>query len=92
MKLKKAGIITKIVVIALLVYGLIMLAVLVGKIGEVRAEQDLLRQEAQALEIRNAELDYAIEHSTDDAVISDIARDELGLVESDEQVFYDSDD
>lgn len=91
MKLKKAGIITKIVVIALLVYGLIMLAVLVGKINEVRAEQDLLRQEAQSLEIRNAELDYAIEHSTDDSVISDIARDELGLVESDEQVFYDSD-
>lgn len=91
MKLKKAGIITKLVVIALLVYGLITLVVLVGKISDVNAEQDLLRQEAQELEIRNAELDYAIEHSTDDDVISDIARDELGLVEPDEQVFYDSD-
>ena len=91
MKLKKAGIITKLVVIALLIYGLITLVVLVGKISDVNAEQDLLRQEAQELEIRNAELDYAIEHSTDDDVISDIARDELGLVEPDEQVFYDSD-
>ena len=91
MKLKKAGIITKTVIIALLVYGLVTLAVLVGKIDDVRAEQDILRSEAQELEIRNAELDYAIEHSTDDEVISDIARDELGLVESDEKVFYDSD-
>ncbi len=91
MKLKKAGIITKLVVIALLIYGLITLVVLVGKISDVNAEQDLLRQEAQELEIRNAELDYVIEHSTEDDVISDIARDELGLVEPDEQVFYDSD-
>ena len=91
MKLKKAGIITKIVVIALLIYGLVTLVVLSGKIGDIKAEQNLLRQEAQELEIRNAELDYAIEHSTDDDVISDIARDELGLVQPDEQVFYDSD-
>lgn len=91
MKLKKAGIITKIVVIALLAYSLITLAVLAGKIDDVQAEQDLLRSQAQSLEIRNAELDYAITHSTDDDVISDIARDELGLVNSDEQVFYDSD-
>jgi len=91
MKLKKAGIITKIVVIALLIYGLVTLVVLSGKIGDIKAEQNLLRQEAQELEIRNAELDYAIEHSTDDDVISDIARDELGLVHPDEQVFYDSD-
>ena len=91
MKLKKAGIITKIVVIALLVYGFVTLVVLMGKIDDVKAEQDLLRQEAQDLEIRNAELDYAIEHSTDDEVISDIARDELGLVDPEDKVFYDSD-
>ena len=34
MKLKKASIITKIVVIALLVYGLVTLAVLMGKIND----------------------------------------------------------
>ena len=45
MKLKKAGIITKIVIIALLVYGLVTLAVLMGKINDVNAEKDLLRQE-----------------------------------------------
>ena len=44
MKLKKASIITKIVVIALLVYGLVTLAVLMGKINDVNAEKDLLRQ------------------------------------------------
>lgn len=91
MKLKKAGIITKIVVIALLVYGLVTLVVLAGKIDDVKAEQALLSQEAQELEVQNAEMDYAIEHSTDDDVISDIARDELGLVDPDDKVFYDSD-
>lgn len=91
MKLKKASIITKIIVIVLLAYGLITLTVLAGKIGDVQAEQDLLRQQAQDLEIHNAQLEYSIEHSTEDDVIADIAKDELGLVGSDEQVFYDSD-
>ena len=90
MKLKKAGIITKIVVLVLIIYAVVTLITLMGKISEVHAERDAFRQQAADIEIHNAELEYAVSNSTDDDVISDIARDELGLVGPDEKVFYDS--
>lgn len=90
MKLKKAGIITKIIVLVLVVYAAVTIVRLQGKTSLVRAEQDSLRQKIAELEINNAELQYAIDNSTDDDVIAGIARDELGLVGPDEKVFYDS--
>ena len=87
---KKASIVTKIVVVALLVYGIITIFSLVEKIGDVQAQKELLKTEAQELEIHNAELRYFVENSTDDDVIAAVARDELGLIKFDEKVFYDS--
>jgi cell division protein DivIC len=92
MKLKKASLITKIVIIALFVYAAVTIVSLMGKTAQQNAESEALRQEAADLEIHNAELEYAIDNSTDDDVIADIAHKELGLVASDEQVFYDSND
>lgn len=90
MKLKKAGIITKIVILFLVVYAVVTIVSLQGKTSAVRAEQDALRQEIAELEINNAELEYAIENKDNDDVIAGIARDELGLIGPDEKVFYDS--
>ena len=90
MKLKKAGIITKIVILVLVVYAVVTIVSLQGKTSAVRAEQDALRQEIAELEINNAELEYAIENKDNDDVIAGIARDELGLIGPDEKVFYDS--
>ena len=90
MKLKKAGIITKIVILVLVVYAVVTSVSLQGKTSAVRAEQDALRQEIAELEINNAELEYAIENKDNDDVIAGIARDELGLIGPDEKVFYDS--
>ena len=90
MKLKKAGIITKIVILVLVVYAVVTIVSLQGKASAVRAEQDALRQEIAELEINNAELGYAIENKDNDDVIAGIARDELGLIGPDEKVFYDS--
>lgn len=90
MKLKKAGIITKIVILVLVVYAVVTIVSLQGKASAVRAEQDALRQEIAELEINNAELEYAIENKDNDDVIAGIARDELGLIGPDEKVFYDS--
>ena len=90
MKLKKAGIITKIVILVLVVYAVVTIVSLQRKTSAVRAEQDALRQEIAELEINNAELEYAIENKDNDDVIAGIARDELGLIGPDEKVFYDS--
>ena len=40
----------------------------------------------------NAELQYGIDHSTDDHTIEDIAREKLGLVKPGEVIFYDTGD
>ena len=36
----------------------------------------------------NSEMEYALEHQNDDDVKEDIARDKLGLVDPDEQIYY----
>ena len=90
MKLKKAGIITKIVVIVLALYAVIMLIILTGKSAQVKAQKEALRQQAMELEIENAELEYSIEHSGEDSTVADIAHDEMDLVGANEKVFYDT--
>ena len=90
MKLKRAGLITRIIIILLLIYALITLFGLRSKMAELKAENAALEQQKTELEVQNAELEYKLEHSDDDDVISDIARDELGLVGANDQIYYDS--
>ena len=42
---------------------------------------------ADALEMENADLQYAIDHKDDDKVKEQIARDELGLIKEGETVY-----
>lgn len=89
MKLKKAGIITKIVIIVLAVYAVVMIVKLTGKTSQLKAQKEALRQQAMEIEVKNAELEYSIEHIGEDDTVADIAHDQ-GLVGADEKVFYDS--
>jgi cell division protein FtsL len=90
MKLKRAGLITKIVVFVLIVYSAVTLIGLKTKIDSLQDKKDALQQEVTDKEISNAALEYELAHSDDDDTIADIARDELGLVAPGEIVFYDS--
>jgi len=90
MKLKKAGIITKIVIIAIVIYASVTLISLRRQIADASARQETLQQQIAEMEAANAELEYALEHSSDEDVLAGIARDELGLVGADEKVFYDN--
>ena len=87
MKVKKAGLLTKLVVLALLI-GLAIMLLDLGKQTAERENQidDLEAQRAAQIQV-NADLQDDLEHSDDLESQMDIARDELGLVVPGEKVF-----
>lgn len=89
MKFKKAGIITKIVIAALLVYAVVSLVTVRSKTTALNAQTQQLQQQVTDMTQSNAELEYKIEHSEDADTIEEIARDKLGLVKPGEKIFYD---
>lgn len=89
MKFRRAGLITKIVILAIIVYAGITLVTLKVQVSDARVQRDELQTKVDAELQRNTELQYAIDHSTDPDTISDIARSKLGLVKPGEKIFYD---
>ncbi len=89
MKFKKAGIITKILIAALLVYAVVSLVTVRSKTAALNAQTQQLQQQVTDMTQSNAELEYKIEHSEDADTIEEIARDKLGLVKPGEKIFYD---
>ena len=90
MKLRRSGVLTKIIVFALIIYAVVSLISLRGRIEEARKELTETRRLVAEKEFSNAELKYEIENHDDPDVIADIARSALGLVLPGEIVFYDS--
>ena len=89
MKLKRAGIITKIVIAAMIVYAVVSLTGLKPQIESAKKHQQELQESVERVMQENAELQYDIEHAADDETIEDIARSKLGLVKPGEVIFYD---
>ena len=90
MKLRRAWLITKIVVIVLVIYAAVTLISTKSKIETMEQRKEDLQQQVTDKTITNAALTYEIEHKGDDETIADIAREQLGLVSPGEIVFYDS--
>jgi len=84
---KKASLITKLVVLALLIYLATTLLNLRGQINAARADQSGLNQQVAEQSEKNAELSDAVENSDDPDRIAAVARDKLGLVKPGEKVF-----
>ena len=89
MKIKRAGLLTKIVIAGLLLYAVITLIGWRGREVKAQAEQAQLASQVAALTEQNAGMRYDIDHSADPGVIEGIARDKLGLVKPGEKIFYD---
>lgn len=89
MKFKKAGLITKIVVLALTAYLALSLIGMRGQIAQARSDRERMAAEVKSLAAANAAIEYEIGHSTDQATIESIARERLGLVLPGETVYYD---
>lgn len=88
MQVKKAGLLTKIVVLALLIYMATALLDLRGKLQDYQAEQAALSAQVAQAQQENAELAHAIEHKDDPDVLEQVAR-EKGFVKPGEKLFVD---
>lgn len=89
MRVKRASLITKIVIIAIMLYAGVTLVSLKVQVANARAQRDELQNQVSSTTQTNTELKYAIDHSTDPETIEDIARNKLGLVKPGEKIFYD---
>ncbi|MCI2106174.1 MAG: septum formation initiator family protein [Intestinimonas sp.] len=86
-KTKKAGILTKLVILALLIYLATTLLNLHGQISRAQTQLDALNQQVAQQTQRNAALTDDVTNSGDPDRITEIARDKLGLIEPGEKVF-----
>lgn len=90
MKTIRAGFITKIVLLALIVYLSITLLNLRGKIQSANAALLDVQAQTVAQAADNAALQEDIEHGSDPDTVLQIAKEKLGLVEQGEVVFFDT--
>lgn len=88
MKLKRAGFLTKIVVLALLIYMATSLLDLRGQIQTAQVQRDTLARQVSDQRQENQELEAAIENSDDPEMLEQVAR-EKGHVKQDEIVYID---
>jgi len=87
MKYRKVGAVTVIVIAVIIIYAVVTLSDLRGRIAQAQSERAGLEQQIADADAANAELRHSIENSEDDEVIEGIARDKLGLVMPGERVF-----
>ncbi len=90
MKLKRASLVTKITILAIIVFAAISLVSINLQITQAQQKRDSLQKEVDSAMQTNTELQYAIDHSTDEETIEDIARGKLGLVKPGEKIFFDA--
>ena len=90
MKLKRADLITKLVILLLIAFALFSIISIRAKTAALREEIAALQAEAAELETENAELEYYVDHQDDDDVIGSIARKYWNYVYPNEKVYYDS--
>lgn len=86
-KVKRAGLLTKIVICILLVYLCMTLLSLQDRIDDTKEQVQTLHQQVQDQTQENTELANAIENSKDPSHIRDIAREKLDLAEPNEWIF-----
>lgn len=91
MKLKKASLLTKLLILALCVFALASLVTLQGQIRAKRAQGDQLEEEKMYAEQEQKELQEDIKAFGSPESIIKIARERLGMVAEGEIIFYDAD-
>lgn len=88
MTFKRTGFLAKIVVLALLIYMVISLLDLRGKIQDVQAQRDILARQVTDQRLENQKLEDAIANRDDPEMLEQVARDR-GYVHENEILFID---
>ena len=88
MRFKRAGFLTKIIVLALLIYMATSLLDLRGRIQGVDEVRSALAQQVADQQLENQALAAAIENSDDPEMLEQVARDR-GLVKQGEELYVD---
>ena len=91
-KTKRASLLTKAVILAVLVVVSISLLDLRARLSSAEQTRDALQQQVDEQAQYNAELQDDINNSDDPDVILEVAKERLGLVGKDEVIFYDTTD
>lgn len=86
MKMKKAGLITKLVVLALLIGLSITLLDMRAQLQDAQSQKDVLTLQRDAQSQVNADLRDAVDNKDDPARIEDFARNSAGLVKPGEDI------
>ena len=90
MKVKRAGMATKLLVLVLMAALAAALLTTQAKLNAAQADREDLARQIQAQQEVNAALADDIAHSGDPESLADIARSKLGMLEPDEIEFVDS--
>lgn len=88
MRFKRAGFLTKLVIVVLLIYMATSLLDLRGKIQTTLQEQEALTQQVEDQALANQQLQEAIENSDDPDTLERVAR-EKGYVKEGETLYID---
>jgi len=88
MRIARAGLLTKVLILVLLIAVAISLLELNSQLDQAHAQKEELTHQVAAQTQINADLTDAIEHSDDLDRIADVAREKLGLVAPGEIIFY----
>ena len=87
MRFKKAGFLTKLLILLMVVYAVYNIVSVRSNIVEAQQNLTSLTQQVEDARQENAQL--GIEHKDDPETIEQIARAKLGLVKPGEKIFYD---
>ena len=88
MKLKRAGMLTKVIIVVLLIYFTTSLLDLEGKIQDTEKEIGALQEQVEQQKIQNQQLQLAIENSDDPETLERVTR-EKGYVKQGETLYID---
>lgn len=90
MRLRKSSLITKLILLAVMVYAIVTVVTLQTRINQARAERVTLEQQVAAAEQGNRKNENEIANLDTDEAIRTLARERLNLVEDGEMIFVDS--